>query len=120
MLLLYCIEVSFSNLRRNFNVLRDLLSGMKRFRELRKSVASISQKVLTDNLREEVHRHHHRENDDRRREGRQGKGLENAHAPAQRTNGYDLIQTPLPPIKPYPINASSIGDHGPASPLLFS
>ncbi|MDR0567578.1 MAG: helix-turn-helix transcriptional regulator [Spirochaetaceae bacterium] len=33
-------------------ILRDLLSGTRRFGELRKSVAGISQKVLTDNLRE--------------------------------------------------------------------
>jgi DNA-binding HxlR family transcriptional regulator len=32
-------------------ILRDLLVGTKRFGELRKSVADISQKVLTDNLR---------------------------------------------------------------------
>jgi DNA-binding HxlR family transcriptional regulator len=32
-------------------ILRDLLTGTKRFGELRKSVAGISQKVLTDNLR---------------------------------------------------------------------
>ncbi|WNY25308.1 helix-turn-helix domain-containing protein [Methanolapillus millepedarum] len=32
-------------------ILRDLLSGTKRFGELRKSVSGISQKVLTDNLR---------------------------------------------------------------------
>jgi DNA-binding HxlR family transcriptional regulator len=32
-------------------ILRDLLASTKRFGELRKSVASISQKVLTDNLR---------------------------------------------------------------------
>lgn len=32
-------------------ILRDLLAGTKRFGELRKSVAGISQKVLTDNLR---------------------------------------------------------------------
>ncbi len=32
-------------------ILRDLLSGTRRFGELRKSVAGISQKVLTDNLR---------------------------------------------------------------------
>ena len=31
-------------------ILRDLLAGTKRFCELRKSVAGISQKVLTDNL----------------------------------------------------------------------
>ncbi|AKL98373.1 winged helix-turn-helix transcriptional regulator [Endomicrobium proavitum] len=33
-------------------LLRDLLDGTKRFGELRKSVAGISQKVLTENLRE--------------------------------------------------------------------
>jgi DNA-binding HxlR family transcriptional regulator len=32
-------------------ILRDLLVGTRRFGELRKSVAGISQKVLTDNLR---------------------------------------------------------------------
>ena len=32
-------------------ILRDLLSGTKRFGELRKSLSGISQKVLTDNLR---------------------------------------------------------------------
>ena len=32
-------------------VLRDLLSGTKRFGELKKSIGSISQKVLTSNLR---------------------------------------------------------------------
>ena len=32
-------------------ILRDLLSGTKRFGELRKSLKGISQKVLTDNLR---------------------------------------------------------------------
>jgi DNA-binding HxlR family transcriptional regulator len=32
-------------------ILRDLLTGTKRFGELRKSVSGISQKVLTDNLR---------------------------------------------------------------------
>lgn len=32
-------------------IVRDLLSGTKRFGELRKSVTGISQKVLTDNLR---------------------------------------------------------------------
>ncbi len=32
-------------------ILRDLLTGTKRFGELRKSVCGISQKVLTDNLR---------------------------------------------------------------------
>lgn len=32
-------------------IIRDLLSGTKRFGELRKSVTGISQKVLTDNLR---------------------------------------------------------------------
>jgi DNA-binding HxlR family transcriptional regulator len=32
-------------------ILRDLLTGTKRFGELRKGVAGISQKVLTDNLR---------------------------------------------------------------------
>jgi DNA-binding HxlR family transcriptional regulator len=31
-------------------ILRDLLTGAKRFGELRKSVAGISQKVLTDNV----------------------------------------------------------------------
>ncbi len=32
-------------------IIRDLLTGTKRFGQLRKSVAGISQKVLTDNLR---------------------------------------------------------------------
>jgi DNA-binding HxlR family transcriptional regulator len=32
-------------------ILRDLLTGTKRYGELRKTVAGISQKVLTDNLR---------------------------------------------------------------------
>lgn len=32
-------------------IIRDLLDGTRRFGELRKSVAGISQKVLTDNLR---------------------------------------------------------------------
>lgn len=32
-------------------ILRDVLSGPKRFGELRKSLTGISQKVLTDNLR---------------------------------------------------------------------
>lgn len=32
-------------------ILRDLLAGTKRFGELRKSVGSVSQKVLTENLR---------------------------------------------------------------------
>ena len=32
-------------------ILRDLLSGTKRFSELKKSIGSISQKVLTSNLR---------------------------------------------------------------------
>lgn len=33
-------------------ILRDLLSGTKRFGELKKSVGTISQKVLTSNLRD--------------------------------------------------------------------
>lgn len=33
-------------------ILRDLMAGKKRFGELKKSVGSISQKVLTENLRE--------------------------------------------------------------------
>ena len=33
-------------------ILRDLLSGTKRFGELKKSITGISQKVLTSNLRE--------------------------------------------------------------------
>ena len=33
-------------------ILRDLLTGTKRFGELRKSLSSISQKVLTSNLRD--------------------------------------------------------------------
>lgn len=33
-------------------IMRDLLEGTKRFNELRKSVVGISQKVLTENLRE--------------------------------------------------------------------
>ena len=33
-------------------ILRDLMNGTKRFGELRKSVGNISQKVLTENLRE--------------------------------------------------------------------
>lgn len=33
-------------------ILRDILAGPKRFGELRKSLAGISQKVLTDSLRE--------------------------------------------------------------------
>lgn len=33
-------------------IIRDILTGPKRFGELRKSLAGISQKVLTDNLRE--------------------------------------------------------------------
>ena len=36
-------------------ILRDLLSGAKRFGELRKSVTGISQKVLTSNLRDMEH-----------------------------------------------------------------
>ncbi len=32
-------------------IIRDLLGGIKRFGQLRKSVSDISQKVLTDNLR---------------------------------------------------------------------
>ena len=32
-------------------ILRDLLGGTKRFGELKKSIGSISQKVLTSNLR---------------------------------------------------------------------
>ena len=32
-------------------IIRDLLTGTKRFNQLRKSVTGISQKVLTDNLR---------------------------------------------------------------------
>jgi len=32
-------------------IIRDLLTGTKRFGELRKSITGISQKVLTDNLR---------------------------------------------------------------------
>lgn len=35
----------------NLLILRDLMTGTKRFGELRKSVTGISQKVLTDNLR---------------------------------------------------------------------
>ena len=35
-----------------FLILRDLINGTKRFGELRKSVGNISQKVLTENLRE--------------------------------------------------------------------
>lgn len=33
-------------------ILRDLMSGTKRFGELKKSIGSVSQKVLTSNLRE--------------------------------------------------------------------
>ena len=33
-------------------IIRDLLDGTKRFGELKKSIGSISQKVLTSNLRE--------------------------------------------------------------------
>ena len=33
-------------------IIRDLLEGTKRFSELKKSITSISQKVLTSNLRE--------------------------------------------------------------------
>ena len=33
-------------------ILRDLMEGTKRFGELRKSIGNISQKVLTENLRE--------------------------------------------------------------------
>ena len=33
-------------------ILRDLMSGTKRFGELKKSVSGISQKVLTSNLRD--------------------------------------------------------------------
>lgn len=33
-------------------ILRDLMGGMKRFGELKKSIGSISQKVLTANLRD--------------------------------------------------------------------
>lgn len=33
-------------------ILRDLMTGVKRFGELRKGVSGISQKVLTENLRE--------------------------------------------------------------------
>ena len=33
-------------------IIRDLLNGTRRFGELRKSVAGISQRVLTENLRE--------------------------------------------------------------------
>ncbi len=33
-------------------ILRDLLDGTKRFSELRRSVGSVSQKVLTANLRQ--------------------------------------------------------------------
>ena len=38
--------------RWKFLIIRDLLEGTKRFGELKKSVASITQKVLTQNLRE--------------------------------------------------------------------
>ena len=34
-----------------FLILRDLMDGTKRFGELKKSIGSISQKVLTSNLR---------------------------------------------------------------------
>ncbi|MGB2578703.1 DNA-binding HxlR family transcriptional regulator [Elusimicrobium simillimum] len=33
-------------------ILRDLMSGTKRYNELRKSISPISQKVLTENLKE--------------------------------------------------------------------
>lgn len=36
-------------------IIRDLLTGTKRFGELKKSVTGISQKVLTNNLREMEH-----------------------------------------------------------------
>ena len=47
------VEVTLTMLSERWKVLilRDLLTGTKRFGELKKSVSGISQKVLTSNLR---------------------------------------------------------------------
>jgi len=47
------VEITLSLIGDKWKVLiiRDLLTGTKRFGELRKSIAGISQKVLTQNLR---------------------------------------------------------------------
>ena len=47
------VEVTLSMISDRWKVLiiRDLLSGTKRFGELRKSIGNVSQKVLTSNLR---------------------------------------------------------------------
>ncbi len=48
------VEVTLSLIGNRWKclILRDLLSGTKRFGELKKSVEGITQKVLTNNLRE--------------------------------------------------------------------
>lgn len=48
------VEVTLSLISNRWKVLiiRDLLDGTKRFGELKKSIGSISQKVLTSNLRD--------------------------------------------------------------------
>ena len=48
------VEVTLSLIGNRWKclILRDLLSGTKRFGELKKSVEGITQKVLTSNLRE--------------------------------------------------------------------
>lgn len=48
------VEITLSLIQNKWKILilRDLLSGKKRFGEIKKSLKTISQKVLTQNLRE--------------------------------------------------------------------